>query len=62
MNVVYKRRLVFCDYWDYMIKAEIAKYARLNLDFLCISFPFYLITRLKLETGHHIDLLKHLDS
>lgn len=45
-----------------MVDGEVAEHSALNLDFLGIHLPFYLVARLKLFVGEDACALEHLDA
>ena len=54
--------MVFGGYGDDVVHRQVAQHARLDLDFLCVSFPFHFIARLQLLAGHHAGGFEHGDA
>ena len=50
---VYQLALVFGGYGDDVVHRQVPQHARLDLDFLCVTFPFHFIARLQLLACHH---------
>ncbi len=53
--------LIVSAYRDDMVHREVAEYACLDLNLLCISLPLHLVASLKLLACHDVLALKHLD-
>ena len=62
IHIVYQLALVFGGYGDDVVHRQVAQHARLDLDFLCVSFPFHFIARLQLLAGHHAGGFEHGDA
>ena len=62
IHIVYQLALVLGGYGDDVVHRQVAQHARLNLDFLCVSFPFHFIARLQLLACHHAGRFEHGDA